>query len=95
MCNLTGFQRDLLSALDGLEEPHGLALKNELENTYRTEVHHGQLSPNLEALVDEELVEKRENDRHSNSYTLTGRGRRELQADQERRNQYGDEDADA
>jgi hypothetical protein len=31
MYDLTGFQRDLLYAIAGQEEPHGLAVKAELE----------------------------------------------------------------
>ncbi|WP_394347183.1 hypothetical protein [Halobacterium salinarum] len=31
MHDLTGFQRDLLYAIAGLDEPHGLAVKDELE----------------------------------------------------------------
>ncbi|MFB6198022.1 MAG: PadR family transcriptional regulator [Halobacteriaceae archaeon] len=80
MHDLTGFQRDLLYAIAGLEAPHGLALKDELEDYYETEVHHGRLYPNLDTLVDKGLVEKREKDQRTNIYSLTRRGRRELQA---------------
>lgn len=31
MYDLTGFQRDLLYVIAGREEPHGLAIKQELE----------------------------------------------------------------
>jgi len=34
MYDLTGFQRDLLIVISGLEEPHGLAIKDELEDYY-------------------------------------------------------------
>ena len=43
MDDLTGFQRDLLYVLAGLETPHGLALKDELETYYEKEIHHGRL----------------------------------------------------
>lgn len=39
MHDLTGFQRDLLYAIAGLDEPHGLAVKDELENYYESEIH--------------------------------------------------------
>lgn len=88
MHDLTGFQRDLLYAIAGLEEPHGLALKEELEDYYETEVHHGRLYPNLDTLVNKGLVEKGEKDQRTNIYTLTRRGRRELQARREWEAQY-------
>ena len=34
MCDLTAFQRDLLSVVAGPDEPHGLAIKEELEDYY-------------------------------------------------------------
>lgn len=80
MIDLTGFQRDLLYAIAGHDEPHGLALKDTLEDYYEKEVHHGRLYPNLETLVNKGLVEKGTIDDRTNSYTLTRRGRRELSA---------------
>ena len=41
MDDLTGFQRDLLYVVAGLEQPHGLAIKDELEAYYGSEIHHG------------------------------------------------------
>jgi hypothetical protein len=37
MYDLTGFQRDLLTVTAGIEEPHGLAIKDELEDYYEKE----------------------------------------------------------
>jgi len=37
MYDLTGFQRDLLYVIAGLDEPHGLAIKEELEDYYEKE----------------------------------------------------------
>lgn len=88
MQDLTGFQRDLLYTICGLNEPHGLALKDELEDYYETEVHHGRLYPNLDTLVSKGLVEKREKDERTNMYSLTRRGRRELQARREWEAEY-------
>lgn len=48
----------------GLDNSHGLAIKEELENYYEGEIHHGRLYPNL--------------DERTNFYKLTQRGRREL-----------------
>ncbi|MFB6137028.1 MAG: PadR family transcriptional regulator [Halobacteriaceae archaeon] len=88
MHDLTGFQRDLLYVIAGLEEPHGLALKAELETYYEDEIHHGRLYPNLDALVDKGLVRKGEKDQRTNVYSLTERGRRDLEARREWENQY-------
>lgn len=88
MYDLTGFQRDLLYVVGGLDDPHGLALKDELENYYEKEIHHGRLYPNLDTLVEKGLVEKGEQDRRTNVYTLTRRGRREITAREEWENQY-------
>lgn len=92
MHDLTGFQRDLLYTIGGLEEPHGLALKDEMEGYYETEVHHGRLYPNLDTLVNKGMVEKSEKDARTNSYTLTRRGRRELESRREWENNYTNPD---
>jgi DNA-binding PadR family transcriptional regulator len=88
MYDLTGFQRDLLYVIAGLEEPHGLAIKEELEEYYEGEIHHGRLYPNLDQLVEKGLVEKGELDQRTNYYTLTRRGRREIEARREWENEY-------
>ena len=90
MYDLTGFQRDLLYVIAGLEKPHGLAIKDELESYYQKEIHHGRLYPNLDTLVDKGLVEKGKYDKRTNTYTLTGRGDRELEARDEWESQYLD-----
>ena len=80
MHDLTGFQRDLMFVIAGDEKPHGLAIKEELEDYYETEIHHGRLYPNLDTLVEKGLVEKGQRDRRTNYYTLTSRGQREMGA---------------
>ena len=92
MNDLTGFQRDLMYVIAGGDEPHGLAIKEELEKYYESEVHHGRLYPNLDTLVDKGLVDKGQRDQRTNYYTLTRRGRRELEARREWENQYVDLD---
>lgn len=88
MYDLTGFQRDLLYMVAGLDEPHGLAIKEELEGYYEKEINHGRLYPNLDTLVEKGLVEKGQQDRRTNYYTLTQRGHREIQARREWEEQY-------
>lgn len=58
MNDLTGFQRDVLVVIAGLDDPHGLAIKDEIEHYYESEIHHGRLYPNLDELVEAGLIEK-------------------------------------
>lgn len=88
MEDLTAFQRDVLYVIAGLSEPHGLAIKDELDEYYDTEINHGRLYPNLDSLVDMGLVEKGKHDDRTNSYTLTQRGHREIQSRHEWESQY-------
>jgi DNA-binding PadR family transcriptional regulator len=88
MYDLTGFQRDLLYAIAGKDEPHGLAIQDELEDYYERDIQHGLLYPNLDTLVDKGLVEKGERDRRTNYYSITRRGRREIQARREWESEY-------
>ena len=92
MYDLTGFQRDVLYVMRGITEPHGLAIKDELENYYEKEIHHGRLYPNLDTLVEKGLVEKGQKDRRTNVYRLTKRGRRELKARRDWETQYLEEE---
>jgi PadR family transcriptional regulator PadR len=88
MHDLTAFQRDLLYVIAGKDEPHGLAIKDELQEYYEKEIHHGRLYPNLDTLVDKGLVEKGELDRRTNFYVMTRRGQREIEARQEWEEEY-------
>jgi PadR family transcriptional regulator PadR len=83
MDDLTGFQRDLLYVIAGFDDPHGLAIKDELEAYYEKEIHHGRLYPNLDT-----LVEKGQFDRRTNIYELTRRGQRKIEARDEWEAQY-------
>ncbi|GAB7094457.1 PadR family transcriptional regulator [Halolamina litorea] len=72
--DLTAFQQNILIILSE-EAMYGLAIKRELEGYYGTEVNHGRLYPNLDDLVELELVEKSELDKRTNQYALTEKGR--------------------
>lgn len=88
--DLSAFQRDALVVIRDLDEPHGLGIKAKLEEVYgEQEINHGRLYPNLDDLVEKGLVEKGSLDDRTNSYTLTRRGRRELGADAEWRQNGG------
>lgn len=78
MRDLTGFQRDLLYIIAGLDTPHGLAVKDYLDEYYSSEINHGRLYPNLDMLVDAGLVEKGTIDDRTNSYSLTDTGKQML-----------------
>ncbi len=73
--DLTAFQRDLLEAVRRLENAgetvYGLAIKREVERLYGEDINHGRLYPNLDDLVDADLLEKGELDKRTNSYELT------------------------
>lgn len=88
MDDLTGFQRDTLYVLAGLDSPHGFVIRDELEDYYDKDVDGGRLYPNLDTLVNKRLVEKEEYDKRTNSYTLTERGRRALNAHHDWKAQY-------
>lgn len=77
MFELTGFQRDLLTVIAGLEKPSGQTVKEEIEREI-DEVNHGRLYPNLDALVESGLVEKGQLDRRTNYYALSESGREAL-----------------
>lgn len=79
MYDLTAFQRDLLYIASG-EKLKGLAIKEKMQDYYKEEVNHGRLYPNLDTLVEKGLIEKGEQDERTNYYTITERGRREIEA---------------
>jgi DNA-binding PadR family transcriptional regulator len=88
MFDLTGFQRDIMYLVAGLDGPHGLAVKDELEKYYESEIHHGRLYPNLDELVKKGLIKKGKKDRRTNVYKLTDRGVRELEDRRDWEDQY-------
>ena len=88
MYDLTGFQRDILYIVAGLEGPKGLEIKDELEEVYEDEIHHGRLYPNLDNLVEKGLIDKDEIDGRTNAYRVTRRGSREIDARREWEDQY-------
>ena len=90
MYDITAFQRDLLYVIAGLDDPHGLAIKDDLEDYYEKEIHHGRLYPNLDDVVDKGLVEKQPKDQRTNIYSITRRGQRELEARRKWEDQYVD-----
>lgn len=74
MEKLTAFQRDLLIVLEGMDQPHGLGIKKELEDYYQVKINHGRLYPNLDTLVQKGLVEKGAIADRTNWYAVTKKG---------------------
>jgi PadR family transcriptional regulator PadR len=75
---LTGFQRDLLYVIAGFDHPSGRTVADEIERTLERDITHGRLYPNLDELVDADLVEKGEINRRTNFYAITDEGKESL-----------------
>jgi DNA-binding PadR family transcriptional regulator len=76
--DLTAFQRDLLWIAWALDAPSGQEIKRRIEDEAGVEEHHARLYPNLDSLVADGLLDKRQRDRRTNEYPLTDQGRRLL-----------------
>jgi DNA-binding PadR family transcriptional regulator len=74
MFDLTGFQRDLLYCIAGMDEAYGLGIKSELQEYGDTEINHGRLYPNLDTLIDKGYLTKSSLDDRTNEYELTDEG---------------------
>lgn len=90
MDDLTGFQRDLLYVIVGADKPSGQEIKAEIEQYYSSEINHGRLYPNLDTLVNKDLVEKGELDRRTNYYAITDAGERAIRDRREWEQRYAD-----
>lgn len=90
MHDLTGFQRDLLYVISGSDQPSGQDVKDEVEMYYSSEINHGRLYPNLDTLVNKELVEKGQLDRRTNYYDITVDGEQRIENRREWEQQYTD-----
>ena len=88
MDDLTGFQRDLLYVIAGADQPSGQDVKDEVETYYNSDINHGRLYPNLDTLVNKELVEKGQLDRRTNYYEISDRGRQTIEERREWEQQY-------
>ncbi|ELY83439.1 PadR family transcriptional regulator [Natrinema gari] len=79
MDDLTGFQRDLLYVIVGADQPSGQDVKDEIEQYYSSEINHGRLYPNLDTVVNKDLVEKGQLDRRTNYYAITDEGEQAIE----------------
>ncbi|EJN61564.1 transcriptional regulator PadR family protein [Halogranum salarium B-1] len=85
--DLTGFQRDLMYVISGLDHPSGQSIKERFERDFGQQIKHGRLYPNLDHLVESGFVEKGQIDRRTNYYELTSLGRQKLEQRREWENQ--------
>ncbi|ADB63398.1 transcriptional regulator, PadR-like family (plasmid) [Haloterrigena turkmenica DSM 5511] len=88
MDDLTGFQRDLLYVIAGADQPSGQEVKEGVEQYYSGEINHGRLYPNLDTLVNNDLVEKGQLDRRTNYYAIADKGLEEIEERREWESQY-------
>ena len=88
MDDLTGFQRDLLYVIAGADQPSGQDVKDEIEQYYSSEINHGRLYPNLDTVVNKELVEKGQLDRRTSYYAITEDGEQAIEDRREWVSQY-------
>lgn len=88
MDDLTGFQRDLLYVIAGADQPSGQDVKDEVETYYNSEINHGRLYPNLDTLVNKDLVEKGQLDRRTNYYEISDSGQQAIEQRREWEQQY-------
>lgn len=84
MENLTGFQRDLLYIIGTEDKPSGQDIRRNMETYYDNDINHGRLYPNLDELVNRELVFKGTKDQRTNYYQITDEGKTQIQ----KRNQW-------
>ena len=73
--DLTGFQRDLLFVVGGLEAGSGKDIKQTIEETQDRKELAGRIYSNLDTLVEEGFVEKGEIDGRTNEYRITEHGK--------------------
>ncbi|MFC4990308.1 PadR family transcriptional regulator [Saliphagus infecundisoli] len=90
MDTLTGFQRDLLYVIAGLDRPTGQTIEDDLSSYYSTEITLGRTYPNLDMLVAKDLVKKGSLDRRANYYAITPAGETLLHERHDWESQYID-----
>ncbi|KYH25025.1 transcriptional regulator PadR-like family protein [Halalkalicoccus paucihalophilus] len=93
MNDLTGFQRDLLYIIAGCDETYEFKIKDELESYYQTEITHDRLYPNLDTLVNAELLETRQHNNQPDEYVMTVEGQNEVETRRRWENNYLESDS--
>lgn len=75
---LTAFQRDVLWVLARDGPTKDVMIKHALAGYYETSINDSRIHPNLDALEERGLVERRRRDGGTDEYELTERGEQEL-----------------
>jgi len=78
MYNLTGFQRDMLYCVAAVDEPTGVEVGQEVEDSSIHEMTRGRLYSNLDYLAEEGLLKKGKKNNRANKYCLTTKGKKAL-----------------
>ena len=65
-------------------------MKAEIQTYYEADINHGRLYPNLDELVEKELIEKGELDKRTNYYELAERGKQAFADRRECEQQYAE-----
>ncbi|ADJ15480.1 helix-turn-helix domain-containing protein [Halalkalicoccus jeotgali] len=89
----TGLQRDLLYLIAGRERTPRPDLDRAIAEYYGAEIRHDRLTSNLDTLVETDLVESMRRD-GTDHYTLTDRGRDEIEARREWESRHLDTDGE-
>lgn len=90
MIELTGFQRDLLYVLLGLDGPNGVDVRGALVEYYESDVVAARVYQNLDRLADRGLVEKAGREARTNTYAVTECGRNAIESRRAWEDQYLD-----
>ena len=81
--DLTGFQRDVLTIISGMDEPSGQDIFTAIDDYVSEPVTNGRLYPNLDTLVSKGFVNKGQLDRRTNYYDISTEGEEVLKARRE------------
>lgn len=76
--DLSTLQWDVLWTLSKRGARKGIAIRQELVDYYGEDVTYGEVYPNLDALVDFELIAEQDGGGRTRTYELTEKGRRTL-----------------
>lgn len=75
MEDVSSFQQILMFTLADIGSGSGQTIKEQAQKEYGySSVNHGRLYPNLDRLVDDGLVNRGQQDRRTNDYSLTPKG---------------------
>ncbi len=77
--DLTGFQRDTLYVIAGMDKPSGQDILVAVDDYVSEPVTNGRMYPNLDTLVNKGFVNKGQLDRRTNYYDISEDGKEALE----------------